>query len=605
MYTLLLKFKSLGFLPMKPIAITIIFLVLKVNLFSVLNLKSFSSKQDLYKPVSMTEDRIVFLKDSIANAEKLLIKDFGEFTAKGLRGLLRLSEKNGLFEETVNFNGALMFHYYRHKEYDSLYKYTMSLSNLLEFSNSNHQKNGNVILLHLHLAYILSKMYGYTPNVMKFYDKGYELSIKEEYYRGIIGIQIEKTELILRNHPTKEKVDQLLKETEQLINDHWKDNIRHNAIAGLMAKILLKQGKYEEAKQWATKSVDQHNDYEEGITSTLLSEIYYKEGHIEKAIQFVDKAIVCLKENIAYRDALSDAYYNKFKYLKSDDVNKAIGLLSKAIKTSPSIVDQIKYLNIAIEIMKENNGWDLVNDYKQKKRELLTIVYKADILNEGEFFVSKIDQIQLSGSNKILGGQLNRSKSIAVAMCFLMVSLLVLAFLIFKKVHFEKTKLAAIIPKQKKQLLQREDELRFVSMKLDNRVNRLKELKIIISKIKAVDPDLKKVKIELNGLIKSGEEFTQIGDRLLREYSGLAGILKDSHSFLTNTQIKYCILTKLGLSIKEIAEVMHVAPTTVKHAKSMIKKKIGFDSKLSLKRFLQLTFDDGQIELIKSENSML
>ncbi|WP_299438854.1 hypothetical protein [uncultured Aquimarina sp.] len=533
------------------------------------------------------------MKDSIANAEKLLIKDFGEFTANDLRGLLRFSKKNGFFEETVNFNGVLMFHYYRHKDYDSLHKYTQSLTNLLKLSNSNDLRNRNIIRAHLHLAYILGKQYGYTPAVMELYDRGYELSIKEKYCRGIIGIQLEKTELILKNSPSIEKLEEELSHIQQLIDDHWEDNIRHHDISGVMAKTLLALGEYDEAKKWAVKSVDYGNNYITGVITTLLSRIYYAEGNNSGALQSIRNAIVCLKGPVSLNDALAEAYYYEFLYLKSlEDNYRAIDSLAKAIELSSSIVNQIKYLEELIQYIKESDQWGDIKKLEDRKEKLLTFVAKVGILNNGEFFISKLDQKQLKNSNRILGSQISQLSVENGVLVFLLALFLILGFIGYKSIQKEKTKLVEVIPKQKKELLRREDELRLVAMKINNRVDKLRELKSIVLNIKAVDPNLKNVRTELNQLITSGEDITHIGDQILQEYSGITNMLRDKYPNLSDTQIRYCILTKLNLSIKEIADVICVAPTTVKHAKSMIKKKLGFDKELSLRDYLQQVFEE-------------
>jgi DNA-binding CsgD family transcriptional regulator len=62
--------------------------------------------------------------------------------------------------------------------------------------------------------------------------------------------------------------------------------------------------------------------------------------------------------------------------------------------------------------------------------------------------------------------------------------------------------------------------------------------------------------------------------------------LMDKYPNLSDTQIRYCLLTKLNLSIKETASILNVTPDTVKVARSRLKKKLGIPPEISIKMFL-------------------
>lgn len=62
--------------------------------------------------------------------------------------------------------------------------------------------------------------------------------------------------------------------------------------------------------------------------------------------------------------------------------------------------------------------------------------------------------------------------------------------------------------------------------------------------------------------------------------------LKNYNSELSQTDIRMCSLTKLGLNLKETASVLNVAPNTVKNARYRVKQKLGLGANDSLSDFI-------------------
>ena len=77
-----------------------------------------------------------------------------------------------------------------------------------------------------------------------------------------------------------------------------------------------------------------------------------------------------------------------------------------------------------------------------------------------------------------------------------------------------------------------------------------------------------------------------ITKRIESEYPTMTAKLTGKYPNLTDTQIRYCLLTKLNLSIKETAVILNVTPDTVKVARSRLKKKLGVPSEMTIKMFL-------------------
>jgi len=135
-------------------------------------------------------------------------------------------------------------------------------------------------------------------------------------------------------------------------------------------------------------------------------------------------------------------------------------------------------------------------------------------------------------------------------------------------------------------VVRRENELQLIAIKVSNRMMILKELKETIEAIKKITPEIKALKVKINRLITSGSELAEVSDRLQTQYPGIYFNLKELHPELSETEIKYCLLTKLNLSLKETANILMVSPDTVKHTRSRIKRKMEIPKELTLKDYM-------------------
>ncbi|MDH7447193.1 helix-turn-helix transcriptional regulator [Aquimarina sp. 2201CG14-23] len=554
-----------------------------------------SKKEPLFKK------QIERIKDSIVKIKNSIIDDHSNATADKYRMISRLSKKAGLSDQEVDINGALMFHYYELKERDSVFKYIRVIKNKLQdIENKEESVSEKRIRWYLNLSYVMSSYYGYTPTVIEFYEKGYELSLQKKYCRGMIWTQLRKTDLILENNPTKEELNKELEDIELLMQEHWEDNIHHHTMYRIMSRIFLAQNDYKKAEEWGLKSLDPFNSYRNGLGIISLSKVYFQKGYEDRALQLIKEAIICLQDSIAYKDTLGEAYYYNFIYLKSKKENiNAIISIKKAIDSSLSLVKQIRYIDELIIFLRELNQLKKAQKYEVEKQELFATFAKVDILNNGEFFVLKKNEKDMRISNASLVYQIKNKNLKQNALIFLILILLIVGFCFYKKGKQERLISSDIISTKseewKKEIQRREDELQLVTIKIADRITRLKELKYKVANINTSDPNIIYLNQQLNELIKSGEHIEEVRDRLVKQYPGIVRMLRKLHPTLTDTEIKYCLLTKLNLSIKDTAEILHVAPTTVKHAKSMIKKKIGFSKELSLKNYLQQLFEEKEM----------
>lgn len=97
----------------------------------------------------------------------------------------------------------------------------------------------------------------------------------------------------------------------------------------------------------------------------------------------------------------------------------------------------------------------------------------------------------------------------------------------------------------------------------------------------------KSIKLALNNIRRTDSEwdqfkifFTEVHPNFLRELDKMS-------SDLTNQEIRQATLIKLGLSLKEAASVLNIAPDSVKMARIRLKKKLGLSQKQDLMQTLR------------------
>lgn len=558
------------------------------NIIKLITIKTDSIEQlniNFKKKLSNIE--VQKIKDSIIDIEQEIVDENDSFNIDKLK----LSNKVGLLDKRLQATNFLIFHYYYLKEKDSTLKYTTILKNdLKKLSNINYFPD-KVIRLHANLSYILSRYYGYNEEVIAIHKKSHYLSLKNNYNRGIINAVILTANLILENNPNDIELDIEEKNIERLKERYWKDSIRHHCINNTLSKIYLAKGHYQKAEKLALEiKINSDTDYRNGIRQILLSQIFYHKNNINKALQATQQAVFHLKKSIQYREDLANAYYYQFLYYKQlKDSKNAIIAIEYAINNVLSLPKEVIYIDSMIDYLQKTGNSKRIEYFKAKKQVLIATITSNKLPKTDSFFIEKMKKEDTQKSIMSLTKKIDYKNSEEVILSISI--LLLIYFFYYKKTNQMTPSLVKEETKDMKlEIQKREDELQLVAIKVANRISKLKELRNMTSHNNIEYTNIKKFNYLINELIDSGKSLNEISSRLTSQYPGIVKILLQIHPSLSNTEIKYCILTNLDLTLKEIAETLHVAPASVKHAKSMIKKKMGFSKELTLKTYLNNLF---------------
>jgi len=180
---------------------------------------------------------------------------------------------------------------------------------------------------------------------------------------------------------------------------------------------------------------------------------------------------------------------------------------------------------------------------------------------------------------------------IQIILCLIVTTLLGLFCFVLLLKNIKAIKTLKIMKEEEKKVLIkriqfRENELNVAMVTISNSKQIFLNIKELLNRLDKSDPQVNELKKEFKNLMLSGSKLMTIGNRVESKYPGIVNVLKKTHPNLSDTEIRYCIFTKLNLSTKETASILGVSPNTVKTSRSRIKKKMNVSEKLSLKFYL-------------------
>ena len=91
-----------------------------------------------------------------------------------------------------------------------------------------------------------------------------------------------------------------------------------------------------------------------------------------------------------------------------------------------------------------------------------------------------------------------------------------------------------------------------------------------------------KIESEMN----SGTETQLISDRMDLVSEGFIARIRSRHSDLSKGDLRLCTLMKLNLSVKEIAQNLHVSPAAIEKRRYRLKKKLALGAEDSLDEYV-------------------
>lgn len=309
---------------------------------------------------------------------------------------------------------------------------------------------------------------------------------------------------------------------------------------------------------------------------SLSSEIYLKRGDYDQVINYAEKGIKSIDKSgsLAYKadllKNLSAAFIEKKKY------KEAISILKQEYEIRESIFDKQAYqelgkfeVRLEMEKFKKDKEFEVKNLTSKNEIQNLKLVQQKNVIKSviiGLILISlfsvslfrlyqfkRKSVLQLEGANKLLNDS-----------------------------NLEKLQLIDKLKVKEKEL----------QMELKNKLLMILSGKKMINKMEdsinklGIEHKEKQLILRLLESYSNKEIIEQIENQYLEANNRFVQALTLKHPNLSLRNVKFCILIKLGLSVKEVAQIFYISTSSAKVAKSRLKHKLDYDLKINLYNYL-------------------
>ncbi|MCB0692402.1 MAG: tetratricopeptide repeat protein [Saprospiraceae bacterium] len=370
-------------------------------------------------------------------------------------------------------------------------------------------------------------------------------------------------------------LDNIEKAYKIILEDDNNEGLKYIILAN-MAELQSRQKRYSEAEKnfkLCFENIDKLDKNSEKRSLYLdYTEHLLRAGNYQEAFKY------CQKLQSLYGEDMD--LESKKRYFAS---------LKNYYQSKGDFKSAFKYLEMETEVMKESLNFSKIESVKTAGLKYQLQKQKSD----SEIEVKNLER------------EVENNKSSLTQRIYLLLVILLGLSLIGIYFYFkdrEKNKINAIILEKNKylnevnhqieasnhKLIKLYEELSDQKLKLESELkskllyisNRNKVLEKMESKILSLDlPQIEKRKI--NNLLKSSENnqlYENVEDEYLIMNKDFVDILLKKYPTLTPNNVKLCILYKLGLSNKEIAQLKFTKTESVKVAASRLRKTLGIEN---------------------------
>ncbi len=356
----------------------------------------------------------------------------------------------------------------------------------------------------------------------------------------------------------------------------------------------------DKAISWINKGIAIGNELDNpSVLSILYSNLglYYSgKKEYKKALEYGFKGKSLSDSMGNYRSA--NLRYGNIGsyYLGLKDYEKAEEYLTKGVEGNSHFESLKEIYTNFIELYKQQNKPEKeVNSYKAYVALLDSVALEKD-----KYYIKTVDKQrqlieqeyknkELIAENKWVVEKNAKQKIVIIGLLIIVIISLLCIYLLYK---YKKNKqVISELKSSEKELLEeqirlRDNELDASAIAISQRVEVLNTIKTELEEINDDNPKLAQVNKTVKNLIASSSDISLVTDRIESQYPTLTIELKNKHPELSDTEIRYCLLTKLNLSLKETASMLNVTPNTVKVTRSRLKKKMGIHQEVSFKEYL-------------------
>ncbi len=414
----------------------------------------------------------------------------------------------------------------------------------------------------------------YETSLAKIYNrkKAYEQSI------NVLLPKLRDTSKI--NYKTKKRLLQTIANTYTKKEMPEKSNF-FNAIVLKMAEKKKDTRQILWAKKTMVENYNRMGEYQKALDSLLVLRKRYSD-HYDDIFEYNHKVMI------------SNSYYGM------GDIDNAIFHSIESLKFKNPPLLKVGVYERLCQYYAEKKLYKKYIEINNKKDKILDSIRIADvaaysnyITSSTKLFDEKHKSQQMHFDMQLLEEKNKKQKSylLSTGIAFVTLLLLIGSILLFRKYQKGEKQIEELKLSEKKlleeKIILRENELEASAIALSQRIETLNVINNELNIIKNPHiSELEPIKKKIKDLIRASNESSILTDRIESQYPTITTELKTKHPNLSDTEIRYCLLTKLNLSIKETATILNVTPDTVKVARSRLKKKMGIPTNIPFKVFL-------------------
>ena len=378
----------------------------------------------------------------------------------------------------------------------------------------------------------------------------------------------------------REYLNKAIKNYEEANNDENLSICLNN-----YGNILLNEDKFDEALDYYTKAVSisrkLNHQFSLAIRLGNISELYLSRNQLPEAKAYIDSSMVIAEKNEAKETILSN-------FERLANYYKTLGNLDSTLNYTN------KYIELKTELLKLEST-ELVKGIENK--------YK----NEFDLVLAN-NEIKLLQKDKLVSNKEQEQTNLVLYFVLIISLLIIIAvYILYKKqirirlidaeLHKKEREMleaknnlaSAELEKLEKELEFKRKELMTFSFNLKEREELINSIKNIFSKSKQSNITKQEVFDELKGILfnLNRDSMVEIHERIEEMNSSFFFNLKTKYPELSDDDIRLASLLLIGLSSKEIANILNIEPKSVDQKRYRLKKKLKLETNTDLKTFLE------------------
>jgi len=344
------------------------------------------------------------------------------------------------------------------------------------------------------------------------------------------------------------------------------------------------------------------------LTYLNLANCYSEQGEADKANEYHEKSLALIPQ-IDNKSITFNLYQNiGFYYQNINNWNKALEYYQMAYNNA-LLEGNSEHLLFATS--GKSTAYNMLGNidsayyYLSKYNELNNrIINNSKIIETYKSYVSIVldsSQKELKIAEQAIGLK-NRTLIAVIILSVALIIVIILILIIFQQ---KKQKQILIKENENKELTDRlknekqlqklqkdqlEEKIREVSsysLLLYNKNNIIQQVSTLLKQIPQQNKDIESI----NRMIESNFNSEQDWDNFILHFEKVHPDfffrLKTHCNKLTNNNLRLCAYLRIGLSTKEICQILNVSPETIKSNRRRLKRLIGLTEKDSLSEFLE------------------